>query len=58
MSACKYIYENHAFGDASLTWEGLHEVGDSHVETINGAIAWLREGHEKLRAGIAALDDG
>ena len=57
VGASKYIYQNHAFGDASFTWEGLHEVGDRHVETISGALAWLREGHEKLRAGIAALKD-
>ena len=53
----KYIYQNHAFGDASFTWEGLHAVGDQHLETIASAIAWLREGHEKLRASLAALDD-
>lgn len=53
----KYIYQNHAFGDASFTWEGLHAVADTHVETITGAIEWLREGHQKLRASIAALDD-
>lgn len=27
----KYIYQNHAFGDASFTWEDLHAVGDNHV---------------------------
>jgi uncharacterized damage-inducible protein DinB len=53
----KYIYQNHAFGDASLTWEGLHAAGDPQVETIASAIAWLRQGQEKLRARIAALDD-
>jgi hypothetical protein len=53
----KYIYQNHAFGDASFTWEGLHAVADNHVETITQAIAWLRQGHEQWRASIAALDD-
>jgi hypothetical protein len=53
----KFIYWNHAFGDASFTWEGLHAVSNQHVETIASAIEWLREGHEKLRAGLAALDD-
>ena len=57
VGASKFIYQNHAFSDASFTWKGLHEVGDSHVETMSGAIAWLREGHEKLRASIAALAD-
>jgi len=53
----KLIYQNHAFGDASFTWEGLHDATDSRVETITEAIAWLRQGHEKLRASIAELDD-
>jgi uncharacterized damage-inducible protein DinB len=53
----KYIYQNHAFGDASYTWEGLYVAGESQVETIHAAIAWLRQGHKKLRASIAALDD-
>ncbi|HYP40769.1 MAG TPA: DinB family protein [Chloroflexia bacterium] len=53
----KYIYQNHAFGDASFTWKDLHVVGDKHVETVTEAIAWLRQGHENLRASIAALDD-
>src|ERR671917_197552 len=53
----KYIYQNHAFGDASFRWEDLHVDGDSHVATIAAAIVWLRQGHEKLRASLAALDD-
>lgn len=53
----KYIYQNHAFGDASFTWEDLLVTGDSHVETSASAIAWLRQGQEELRASIAALDD-
>ena|SRR5687768_15463782 len=57
VGASKFIYQNHAFGDAGLMCEGLHAVGDSHVDTVAGAIAWLRERHEKLRASIGALDD-
>ena len=53
----KHIYQNHAFGDASFTWEDLHVAADSQVETVASAIAWLRQGHETLRASIAALDD-
>jgi uncharacterized damage-inducible protein DinB len=53
----KYIYQNHAFGDASFTWEGLYAAGDPEVETITSGIAWVSQGQEKLRASIAALDD-
>ena len=53
----KYIYQNHAFGDASFTWEGLRAAGDPEVETITSAIAWVSQGQAKLRASIAALDD-
>lgn len=53
----KLIYQDHGFGDASFTWEDLHVAADSQVETIASALEWLREGHEKLRASLAALDD-
>jgi hypothetical protein len=53
----KVIYQNYAFGDASSTWEGLHADADQYVETLASAIEWLREGHAKLRANIASLDD-
>jgi hypothetical protein len=57
VGSCKVMYHNHAFGDAQLTWdEPLVEGGDA-LSTISSAIGWLREGQERLRRSIAALDD-
>ena len=51
------MYENYAFGDASLGWDhplvsGLDVLGDAAL-----AMAWLREGHARLRRSIVCLDD-
>jgi uncharacterized damage-inducible protein DinB len=61
VGACKYMYENHAFGDGNLTWsdpllEGPKEQ-DKAVPAVEGLIDWLREGQRRLRQSIAALDD-
>jgi len=57
----KYMYENHAFGDGSLTWsdpllEGPEEE-DKAVPAVERLIEWLRKGQRRLRDSIAALDD-
>jgi hypothetical protein len=57
VGSCKVMYENHSFGDATLTWNGPF-VDDS--VTLDGpatAIAWLRDTQHRLRQSIAALDD-
>jgi uncharacterized damage-inducible protein DinB len=57
---CKYVYENHAFGDGSMRWDRpgtvpMMQPGVSKEELI----AWLREGQRRLEASVAALaDDG
>lgn len=48
----KYVYENHAFGDGSLQWDG---VVAGAPEPEDEALAWLRAGHERLRSSVAAL---
>jgi len=50
----KYLYHNQAFGDRSLTWDCLFLARGSAPAATT---AWLREGHEKLRASVAALAD-
>ena len=57
VGGCKFMYYNQAFGDGRLTWDDPPVAGGDALATIPGAIAWLREGHERLRGGIAALDD-
>jgi uncharacterized damage-inducible protein DinB len=57
VGSCKFMYHNHAFGDAKLTWDDPLVKGDDALSTIPAAIAWLREGHERMRQSIATLDD-
>lgn len=57
VGGCKWMYENHAFGDASLRWDDplvdRREVLDDPTATLD----WLRRGHVRLRASVATLDD-
>jgi hypothetical protein len=58
--ACKYMYENLAFGDARLTWtDPLVEPALLRADPVPvpEVLAWLREGHGRLRESLAALDD-
>lgn len=54
VGANKYIYDSAAFGDQSITWEKPYMPQTSAPADM---IAWLREGHAKLRASVAALED-
>jgi hypothetical protein len=55
---CKYVYENHAFGDASMRWDRPGSVPTIEPSTPRDeVIAWLREGQRLLRSAFAALDD-
>jgi uncharacterized damage-inducible protein DinB len=53
----KYMYHNHAFDDAMLTWGDSLVDGDEALSSVTTAIAWLREGHARLRQSIAVLND-
>lgn len=57
VGGCKFMYHNHAFGDATLTWDHPLVDGKGRLSGVTSAIAWLREGHELLRNSVAALDD-
>lgn len=52
VAACKIMYHEHAFGPGHLTWD---ELDIPHTAT--GAIAWLEEGHARLRAALHGLSD-
>jgi uncharacterized damage-inducible protein DinB len=58
---CKYMYYDYAFGGAVMTWDDslLAEAWRGHdAETaVPPFLDWLREGHRRLRASFAALDD-
>jgi uncharacterized damage-inducible protein DinB len=68
IGACKYMYDNHAFGNGSMTWED--PAGDLGVTMedlqsrtlareppMREIIEWLRNGHRRLRGHVAELDD-
>jgi len=52
VAACKIMYHEYAFGPGRLTWD---ELDIPH--TAAGAIAWLEEGHARLRIALDDLDD-
>ena len=56
VGVCKLMYENHAFGDASLTWESV-DPPDATLADPAAALAWLRAAHACLRTSVASLDD-
>ena len=51
----KRIYENHAFGDRSMNWNNPTDIPQESNPSV--MIEWLKEGHEQLRASVAALQD-
>jgi len=52
VAACKTMYHEYAFGEGRLTWDDL-----VIPHTAAGAIAWLEDGHARLRAALDALTD-
>jgi hypothetical protein len=54
---CKYVYDNHAFGDGSMRWNRPRSLPyvrrDASKEEV---IAWVREGQRILRSSIDALE--
>jgi uncharacterized damage-inducible protein DinB len=69
VGACKYMYDNFAFGDASMTWddpagaiglsmEDLQSNVNLEPEPPREAVTdWLREGQRRLVQNVSALDD-
>lgn len=57
VGGCKFMYENHAFGDATFGWDDPLVAGDKAVTDAASAVEWLGEGHARLRRSIAGLDD-
>ena len=57
LAAAKHVYDNFAFGDASMTWPTMQERLWATDRSMAEDIEWLEHGHEVLRASLAALDD-
>jgi hypothetical protein len=51
----KRIYENHAFGDRSLTWENPADVPQESTPSV--MVEWLQDSHQRLRSSVDALQD-
>jgi uncharacterized damage-inducible protein DinB len=51
----RYMYENHMFGDRTMTWESVPAPPPRTDHA--GMIEWVREGYRRLRAGVEALAD-
>jgi hypothetical protein len=60
VGACKFVYENHAFGDGSMRWDRPGTVPTIQRDTPPAAIIdWLQAGQQALKDSVAALaDDG
>ncbi len=55
---CKYVYENHAFGDGSMRWTQPETVPTIEPNMArDDVLAWLRGGQLALRDSVAALND-
>jgi uncharacterized damage-inducible protein DinB len=70
VGACKYMYDNFAFGDSKMTWNDPAGALGCSMEELQSAshlaerepemtsvLEWLREGHLRLRDHIASLGD-
>ena len=55
---CKYVYDNHAFGDGSMRWDRPGSVPSiARTASPEEIIAWLREGQRRMRSSVEALED-
>jgi hypothetical protein len=53
---CKYVYDNHAFGDGSMRWDRPRSLpGVRREASMDEVIAWLREGQSLLRGNVDGL---
>jgi len=69
VGACNYMYDNYAFGDRRMTWDEPAVALGCTMEELQSSpsimdepspehiIAWLNEGHRRLRQHISVLDD-
>ncbi len=56
---CKWMYENYAFGDASMRGDQppLVVANGSKARPQNELLIWLKEGHNKWLSSVRALKD-
>jgi hypothetical protein len=62
VASCKVMYDNHAFGDASMTWMDA-PFGEAQSPSAEGGmtaaalVEWLRGSERQLRTNFDALAD-
>lgn len=61
VGACKYMYDNHAFGDAALEWDqpltSERRLSSPTPAALDELMAWLDDAQRRLRASVDALAD-
>jgi len=57
VGGAKLMYHNKVFGDGQLDWDDPLLCGPNALSSIEGALEWLQQGHEQLRASLAALSN-
>jgi hypothetical protein len=68
VGACKYMYDDHAFGDGQMIWDdpaadlgvSMEDLQSRILEReppMDRLLEWLHEGHRRLREHVATLDD-
>ena len=57
IGSCKLMYDDHAFGGATLDWDDSLVTGEAALADPASALTWLRDCHDRLRHSVAALDD-
>jgi hypothetical protein len=58
VAECRWMYDNHAFGDASLRWaEPPVRFPSGELRSPLELLEWTRAGQEQLLGSLRALDD-
>jgi uncharacterized damage-inducible protein DinB len=57
LAAAKHVYDNQAFGDATLFMPGFQDRIYTSTASMAEDLEWLHHGHHQLRASVGALDD-
>lgn len=60
-AGAKYMYADHTFGNGRLRWNdqvvSAPDIGEATNDAADAFLDWVKEGHARFRAGVAALDD-
>jgi hypothetical protein len=57
LGSCKYVCASRAFEDGSMSWEVPGTIPTVDIQSRDEIVAWLSEGHRRLRDHVAALED-